>query len=298
MQAVAHSGGRFLLSLCAIMLYMEQLSTTIRIEDDFDLEKIALSGQCFRVGRFADGIYRFITGNDVLYIRQHPEDVRVYDISCSENVWRSVWVPYFDLERNYSQIRADAKGKSGFLDQAMDFGEGVRVLKQDPWEMLITFIISQRKNIPAISKSVNLIAERYGTLIETPFETVYTFPTPEALASATDDDLRACSLGYRAPYVADAAQKVCSGDLDLAAVAALSDEELFEELQRVHGVGKKVSNCVCLFAYGRVSMVPVDVWIARAIEQDCKGEDPFAQFGGNAGIMQQFAFYFMTNREK
>lgn len=160
--------------------------------------------------------------------------------------------------------------------------------------MLVTFIISQRKNIPAISKSVDHIAERYGRPIVTEFETVHAFPTPEELSAASEEDLRGCSLGYRAPYVADAVRLVLSGELDLEAVAKLGDEELFEELKKVHGVGKKVANCICLFAYGRTGLVPVDVWIARAIEQECEGVDPFAAFGDDAGIIQQYVFFYMT----
>lgn len=279
--------------------YNVSMETIVAIEDDFDLAKIANSGECFRVRTFDDGTYRFITGNNVLYIRQVDGDVLSgrYSVSCSEVDWQRIWVPYFDLDRNYASIRADHEGGSSFIDAAMDFGCGVRVLRQDAWEMLVTFIISQRKNIPAISKSVNMIAEKFGRPVRTGYETVYTFPTPEELSRATEQDLRDCSLGYRAPYVMDAIRQVCSGQLDLAEADALSDQDLFEQLQCVHGVGKKVANCVCLFAYGRTSLVPVDVWIARAIEEDCQGDDPFAAYEGIAGIMQQYAFYYMTNRK-
>lgn len=274
----------------------------ITIEDDLDLAKIAVSGQCFRVRRFDDGTYRFITGDHVLYIRRiddEPSDgcdrPARYEVSCTPEEWKNIWCHYFDLDRDYAAIRKRCSGKNDFIDSTMDFGRGIRVLNQDPWEMLITFIISQRKNMPAISKSVNLIAERFGTPIETEFETIHAFPTPEQLAKAKDEDLRECSLGYRAPYVADATKRVLLGDLDLDAVAAFADEELFEELQKVHGVGRKVANCICLFAYGRTSLVPVDVWIARAIDEQCEGEDPFSAFGKDAGIMQQYVFFYMTN---
>lgn len=277
----------------------------ITIEDDFDLSKIAASGQCFRVRQFDDGMYRFITREHVLYIKKVDVDsigkfdrsVR-YEVSCSPEEWERIWHPYFDLDRDYAAIRKRSGDKNSFIDSAMDFGRGIRVLNQDPWEMLVTFIISQRKNMPAISKSVNLIAERFGSPVETQFEMIYAFPTPEQLTQASDEDLRACSLGYRAPYVADAARCVLSGELDLNAIASFSDEDLFEELQKVHGVGKKVANCICLFAYGRTSLVPVDVWIARAIEDECAGEDPFDAFGKDAGIIQQYVFYYMTSSAK
>lgn len=281
-------------------------STIITIEDDLDLGKIAASGQCFRVREFEDKTFRFITGNNVIYMRKlvdEADDTREssvshYEISCSQDEWERIWEPYFDLARSYADIRRRSAGENQFVDTAMDFGRGIRVLKQDAWEMLVTFIISQRKSIPAISKSVDYIAERYGRPIVTEFETVHAFPTPEELSAANEEDLRGCSLGYRAPYVADAVRLVLSGELDLEAIAKLGDEELFEELQKVHGVGKKVANCICLFAYGRTGLVPVDVWIARAIEQECEGVDPFAAFGDDAGIIQQYVFFYMTQVAK
>ena len=281
-------------------------STIITIEDDLDLKKIELSGQCFRVREFEDGTFRFITGDNVIYMKRLTDEADFagengtsrYEVSCSQDEWERIWQPYFDLGRNYAKIRRKSAGESQFVDTAMDFGRGIRVLKQDAWEMLVTFIISQRKNIPAISKSVNLIAERFGKPIVTEYETLYTFPTPQELAAASESDLRDCSLGYRAPYVTDAVRLVLSGELDLSAIDNLDDERLFEELQKVHGVGKKVANCVCLFAYGRTSLVPVDVWIARAIDEECGGEDPFEAFGANAGIIQQYVFFYMTRALK
>lgn len=263
---------------------------TLQIEDDFDLGKIADSGQCFRVRHFEDGTYRFITGCHVVYIQQIKEGK--YTLRCDRNDWELVWANYFDLSRNYRDIRKSAKDRNDFVDRALTAGAGIRVLRQNTWEMLVTFIISQRKNIPAIAKAVETLSAQFGKKIETEYETVYAFPTPEELCLATQEELNACGLGYRTPYVRDAAEKVCSGVLDLSAIAGYRDQELFEELQKVHGVGKKVANCVCLFGYGRTSRVPVDVWIARALETECKGEDIFAGFGEDAGIIQQYIFYY------
>ncbi len=263
----------------------------IVIKDDLDLEKIRVSGQAFRISVMDDGAYRFITGEDVLYIRNTNDDE--YEISCSEEEFKAVWHDYFDLDRNYSLIRKEFRGRHGFIDESMDNGKGIRILRQDPFEMLITFIISQRKNIPAISASVEKLCERYGHSIDTDREKLYSFPSPEALFGVSDTELRECSLGYRAPYVADAAYRVATGKTDLEGLKELPDEELFNELIKVHGVGKKVANCICLFAYSRVGMVPVDVWIQRAIEERCDGVSPFELFGEYAGIMQQYIFYNM-----
>lgn len=267
----------------------------IEIVDDFDLEKIASCGQCFRAKAVDDGMFRFISGDHVIYIEKTGE--HEFSVSCTEDEWKSIWVSYFDLNRSYSSLYYEERDKHDFVHKAMDCGRGLRVLRQNPWEMLVTFIISQRKSIPAISRSVEALSEKYGHMIKTEYETIYSFPTPEELAGASEEELQACSLGYRVPYIVDAVQRVTSGSLDLKAIADYDDAELFNALQTVHGVGRKVANCICLFGYGRIACVPVDVWISRAVKEDCCGEDPFVLFTDNAGIIQQYIFYYMKNRK-
>ena len=269
---------------------------TVEIQDDFDLEKIRLSGQCFRVRVFADGFYRFITGRDVLYIRQDCGEL--YEVSCSEEDWRAVWKPYFSLNLDYRMIRDISAGKYPFIDRAMEESEGLRVLRQDPWEMLVTFIISQRKSIPAIARSVATLAEKYGRLISTDRENIFEFPAAEDMATASLDDLQACSLGYRSKYILDATRKVASGELDLNTIGSLDDDALFKALQRISGVGKKVANCVCLFGFGRTGRAPVDVWIQRAIDEGCNGRNPFQEYGEYAGIIQQYLFFYQRGRQQ
>lgn len=289
----------------------------IGIEDDFSLEKMADCGQCFRAVCLPDGSYRFISRGQVLNIREQAP--HQFQVSCSEAEWKEFWRDYFDLSRVYSRIREDcllrfdreeeapfgqvscgmtapdtvSDAAVRFLTQAEQAGRGLRILRQDPWEMLVTFIISQRKNIPAIRQAVEKLAVLYGHPVK---EMLFTFPTPEELGRASETDLRAAGLGYRAPYVKDAADKVLSGELDLEALGMLDDEALFEKLMTVKGVGKKVANCICLFGFGRTSRAPVDVWIERAINL-CGGVDPFPAFGEYAGIMQQYAFYYMTHQK-
>ena len=283
------------------------MGTSIIIEDDFDLKKIQISGQCFRVKECEPNVFRFITGENVVYIRKAAESAadetsKRFEISCSEDIWKKVWEPYFDMGRNYADICRRECGKHDFTDRAIECGRGLRILKQDKWEMLISFIISQRKSIPAISSAVEAVSRKFGTrLYADGFtkdldEELYAFPTAEQMASATLDDLKECGLGYRAPYVLDAIRKVLGGELDLDGIEALDDEALFEKLMEVHGVGMKVSNCVCLFAYARMGRAPVDVWIARAIDDEFGGVNPFPEYGGNAGIIQQYIFYYMKNR--
>ncbi len=264
------------------------MRTTIR--DDFDLDKIADSGQAFRIRKFDDGGFRFICGDRILYIRNAGK--KEYALSCSERDWQDFWSPYFDLGRNYRKIRQKEQGKNAFADQSMKYGRGIRVLNQQPWETLLTFLISQRKNIPAIKGAVEALSAAYGHPVVTEYETLCSFPTSEELAGASEADLRSCGLGYRAPYILDAEQRVLKGDLNLKNLASLNDEDLLKQLQAVRGVGIKVSNCVALFAYGRGKCVPVDVWINRAIEEDCKGCSPFSLYGEDAGIIQQYIFFY------
>lgn len=262
----------------------------VDIQDDFDLKKIAASGQCFRVRRFEDNSYRFVTGEHILYIRKERQGQ--FSVSCDAEEWEKVWWTYFDLDRCYAEMFDKNWDKHSFVREAMMFGRGLRVLRQDPWEMLISFIVSQRKSIPAISKSVEMLAEKFGHPIDTPRETVFTFPTPGEMEKASSDELKECGLGYRVRYVLDAIHKATAGMLNMEALSAYNDAHLLGALQQVDGVGKKVANCVVLFGYGRSACVPVDVWISRAIKDGCGGNSPFPLFGDNAGIIQQYIFYY------
>ena len=264
----------------------------VTIKDDLDLEKIIESGQCFRGKCLEDGSYRFISGDSVIYLRPEDREAGVYTVSCDRESWETIWFPFFDLERCYSEIAVSESGKHEFVDQAIAHGRGVRLLRQDPWEMLLTFIISQRKSIPAIIKSVEALSEKYGHDIVTEQESLRAFPSPEEMREATAEELAACGLGYRVKYILDAIQKVNSGELNLQAIAELPDNILLGKLQAVMGVGIKVANCIALFAYGRTACVPVDVWIFRAIEKECGGVSPFSLYGENAGIIQQYIFYY------
>ena len=155
---------------------MNWITQPIQIEDDFDLDKILDSGQCFRPCRVQSGEYRFITGSQLLYLR--PLGEGEYQAKCAPGEWERTWRPYFDLERSYGSLRRRWAGQAGFAQQALDYGQGIRVLRQDPWEMLITFILSQRKSIPAIRTGVELLAERFGQVVDTGTERVSLFPSP------------------------------------------------------------------------------------------------------------------------
>lgn len=264
----------------------------IRISDDFDLKKIVDSGQCFRPKEIKPGVFRFITGEKILYISERDEGL--FEASCSAEDWQNVWENYFDLGANYAGIRRDieafAAGKpyEKILRDAVNFGKGIRILRQEPFEMLISFIISQRKSIPSIRSSIEKICERFGRR----GGEVYLFPRIEDMTGVTVDDLTELGLAYRKEYIKDALEHVASGAIDFDELATFSDNDLVEELKLINGVGDKIANCVALFAYHRVDRAPVDVWIKRAIDENFGGKNIFSKFGANAGILQQYIFYY------
>ena len=258
----------------------------ITIKDDFDLKKIAESGQAFRIAE-VNGFYRFICQDNVIYIK-HIEG------PAYEVIGGAFSDTYFNMRRDYGKIRSLAKGDV-FLAKAAECGQGIRILRQDPFETMITFIISQRKSIPSIKACVEGIAKKYGHPIETEFETIYSFPTPAELARATEEELRELKTGYRAPYIIDAVRRVNSGELDLASIDKLGDAELIDALKTVTGIGDKVANCIGLFAYGRTRLAPVDTWIRKIMDTYYEGQNPFIKYGDAAGIMQQYAFFYAVS---
>ena len=156
----------------------------------------------------------------------------------------------------------------------------------------VSFIISQRKSIPAIRTAVEQLARCCGEPLCAEGDEVFLFPTPEQLCGLTEAQLTGCGLGYRTRYIQHAAAQAAARTLDLDALAVLPDNALFSRLLTLDGVGKKVANCVCLFGYGRTAMAPIDVWIQRLIDEEFGGRDPFPAYGQQAGIVQQYLFYY------
>ncbi|MPM88251.1 hypothetical protein SDC9_135352 [bioreactor metagenome] len=175
------------------------------------------------------------------------------------------------------------------MTRAMKAGTGIRILHQEPFETLISFITSQNNNIPRIRSLIARLCRELGNGFESPYgETVYAFPTAEAVASAGEKALLDMKFGFRAKYIARCAETVASGRFDLSSVSGLRDDEARMELMTLYGVGPKVANCVLLFGYARKDMFPVDVWIKRAINTRFGGTLP--DFGAYAGIAQQYIF--------
>lgn len=271
------------------------MNAVIEIKDDFDLEKIRLSGQIFRMQRIEtcddEPTYTFVAKNRFLAIQKKSEFE--YLISCSEDEFREFWFQYFDLNRNYAEIRSIFEAENDFLSCALNFGKGLRILRQDPWEMIVTFIISQRRSMPAIATAVDKLCTLYGD----DCEGFSIFPSSEKLFSLNESDIRKCGVGYRAPYILDAARRVVSGKLSLDVCSELPDDELFNKLCEIKGVGAKVANCIMLFGFGRTARAPVDVWIQRVIDEHYDGKNPFPSYGTSAGILQQYMFFWRTQHK-
>lgn len=267
---------------------MEMINKTIK---GFSIEDIAESGQCFRIVAAGEGSWRVAALGRVLYVK--ALDAEKYELSCSNEEFEAVWRTYFDLDADYAVYRNAALPEDEYLRRAISCGSGIRILRQEPWEMLISFIISQRKSVPAIRTSVERLAERFGTKLDTAAgdEACYAFPTPYALAGADTAELAACGLGYRVDYVRDAARLAADGFLDLSVLAGLDTPELIDRLMQLKGVGIKVASCVALFGYHRLDTLPVDVWMKRVIETVYNGELP-EEYRQYAGVLQQYMFNY------
>lgn len=264
----------------------------IHIADDFDLARIADSGQCFRWERVPDEGYRVLHRDKCLYVRKTGE--QTFDFDCDEAQFDQLWKGYFDFAQSYAAIRMRIDPEEDlFLWQAMEQEKGIRILRQDPWETLISFIISQNKNIPAIRRSIHLLCEACGQPLEDGRGNGYhAFPSPEAIAALNEDQLKACSLGYRWRYVRAAADAVGSGDLDLDALVYASEEDTMAALTGVLGVGIKVASCVSLFGLHHIDAFPQDVWVKRILKNEYPDGYPFNKYAPFNGVYQQYMFAY------
>ena len=255
----------------------------------FDPARISQSGQCFRMRVQEDGSVIALAGAD--RVRISPLGNARFRLDCTPRRFEARWRAYFDLDTDYAAIETLAAQGGAPLSRAVKASHGLRILRQDPWETLISFLLSQRKSIPAIQTCVEALCARYGVRAGSGRNGRRAFPTPRALLAAGEPGLRACGAGYRAPYLLDAARRVATGETDLAAMASLEDGALKEQLMAIRGVGVKVASCVMLFAYHRLAAAPVDVWIQRVIDEEYGGVSPFEGYGPYAGVYQQYFFF-------
>lgn len=275
---------------------------------DFHPDHIFDCGQCFRWGRGEDGSYTGIAFGRVAKIAYDADKQLLMIHGADEDDFESIWRDYLDLDRDYGEIKTVLAEKDPVIYKAIEYGHGIRILNQEKWETLLSFIISQNNNIPRIKKCIESLAETLGEYVgEYEGKKYYSLPKPEVLAKASLDDLAPCRLGYRAKYLIETAKKVhAEGIESLEALESceLSAGETCEALRSYCGVGPKVANCIALFAMKKFDSFPIDVWVKKVMntmygfeENDLKGMAAFAaeNFGEFGGIAQQYLFYYITH---
>lgn len=278
---------------------------------DFVPELIFECGQCFRWDADADGGYVGVAMGQVARVRrgqgggqgggqgsgqgssqgggQSGGQDAIF-ISGTADEFEATWRGYFDMDRDYGEIRRHLC-IGDFMRRATGFGAGIRILRQDAWEALCSFIVSQCNNIPRIKKIISTLCRHFGDAVTFEDKEYHTFPSASRLASLDEADLAPLRCGYRAAFIIGAARDVDSGKIDLEALKNLTPADARSELKKLRGVGNKVADCTALFGLHMLDAFPLDVWMKRAIAE-CfpKGFDP-AVFSPYAGIAQQYIFH-------
>lgn len=264
-----------------------------------NLDKTLDCGQCFRWKKLADGTWVGVIRDRVYLLKYIIFEGKECIVTSAQNQEElDIIYEYFDLNRYYDiQISSNDE----FANKAYKFGEGIRILNQDPWETLVSFIISQRNSIPRIKSTIEKICKKYGTRIATEVNgrvyDGYTFPSPDRLMNV--DELVALGLGYRAKYVANAAKDIYNNPslLEELMQKEIATNEVITKLQRFNGVGLKVANCVALFGLHKLDAFPIDVWMQRIIDNYYNGSLDYSKYGDLAGLIQQYMFYYIKYRE-
>lgn len=274
-------------------------SDNLIIEDvrDFDLAETFECGQCFRWEKCPGG-YIGTAFSKPLKITQNGDCLTLYGASAAD--WDNIWRRYFDMDRDYSKIKKSLS-KSSVMREAVDFGSGIRLLNQEPFECLISFIISASNNIPRIKKIIASLCENFGERVTYLGEDFYTFPTADRLSALSLEDLGVIKAGFRDKYILGAARAVSSGKLDLDCLKRATPEYARGELLKLSGVGNKVADCVLLFSLEKYQSFPIDVWVKRIAEhcffggadtpKDVIADFAEREFGDLGGFAQQYLFY-------
>ena len=278
---------------------VKEIMVTIT-KDNFSIRQICESGQCFRLEKLEHseekpaekcGEYYALTafGN---YLEIGQEGNRLF-FDCTQEDFEKLWKDYFDLEENYEQIISSIDKEDTYLLNAAAYGSGIRILRQDLWEMIVSFIVSQQNNIKRIRKCISFLCQKYGEKKVTDSgKAYYDFPQAEVLAEASLEDLYACNLGYRSRYIHETATSIAKGEVDLRAVKEMDYQTAKAELMKLCGVGIKVAECICLFALHKTEAFPVDTHINRVLAKQYPLGFPFDRYKGYEGTLQQYIFYY------
>ncbi len=270
--------------------------------DDFNLKDILTCGQCFRWKSVGEQDWIGIAGGKVLRVVQEGKQVSFH---CTKTDFEQFWRYYFDLDRDYGAVKNEILVKMPDMAAAIDYGSGIRMLNQAPFEMLITYILSANNNIPRITELVRKISEAYGIRVEHPWEELvgplYAFPEPEALAVVPVENFRAMGTGYRDKYLHESALKVVENPEAFFKIGGLPYKEAKEALLTYSGVGPKVADCILLFSSGKHEAFPIDTWIKKTVarryglpENQQKVIEAFIEekFGHLKGFANQYLFYY------
>ncbi len=269
---------------------------------DFDLKQTFECGQCFRWNRETDGSYTGVVFGRILNIKQENQ-LWIFSNTTIEDFYE-FWFEYFDLNRDYNEIKTKLSQNDPTINKAIWFGEGIRILKQDEWETLISFILSQNRSIPIIKKNIEALCLKYGNFIEKyRGRDYYSFPSPERLSEANAQDIGRCKVGYRAKYIEKTAKVVKESKEELYSLNKSSLEEAQQYLLSLFGVGPKVAHCIMLFSMQKYESFPVDVWIMKIMKElyglnniQTIQEYALKSYNQYGGFAQQYLFYYA--REK
>lgn len=268
---------------------------------EFEPKHIFENGQCFRWVKEEDGSYTIVAKGKVINVSKDADEVVLENTNLQE--FYDIWQGYFDFGRDYVALRKELSKLDENLNRATEFGDGLRILKQDAFEMIISFIISANNQIPRIKRSVNLLSQHCGKEIgEFRGEKRYAFPSIEAVANISDEDLAAIKVGFRAQYIKTTANMLLNKEVDIDALSTMSYEDAHKELMKLSGVGPKVADCILLFAFSHEQAFPVDTWVIK-IMNEYYMEEPeknlkkikargLEVFGNQAGFAQQYLFYY------
>ncbi len=283
---------------------MKEQKLVLKNIDSFKLEDIFECGQCFRWDRQEDGSYIGVIKNGVLKVSKQGKSVAFEGVL--EGDINSIVYDYFDLETNYNDFKDRLSKIDDNMKRSIEFGNGIRILNQDLWEMVISFIISANNNIPRIKGIINRISEKVGQKVTWNGKDYFLFPSPEELSKLSVADLRALGTGFRDKRIYNTTQMVINKEINLDSLIKIkSTEEIRNELLKLDGVGEKVADCILLFALHRFDTFPVDVWVRRVMnvlyihnEDETKvnkkqiREVAYSLFGEIEGMAQQYLFYW------
>ncbi len=272
--------------------------------DTFELADIFECGQCFRWNKEENGSYTGVFHNNVLNVEKKGNKI-IFKGICEGNI-EKICTDYFDLDRDYTKIKEELSKIDDNLKRSVEYGKGIRILNQDLWETIISFIISANNNIPRIKGIIERLSKAYGKKIVYNNKEYYTFPTPEELRNVTVADFRKLGLGFRDIRLYETTHMILDKEVDLQKLDKLPTKLAREELLRLSGVGPKVADCILLFStLKRFDVFPIDVWVRRVMnELYIKNEDENKvtkkeiqkladeKFGDIQGLAQQYLFYW------